>query len=79
MMSYLCSVVGDAVVQPRVVHGDLPPVAGQVEAEQRGRLEDGRGAAHEQVAAVLRPQRRLSRKPMPPAATANFQLNSGSL
>src|SRR5581483_884740 len=52
------SVVGHTVFEPRVIHGDPAAVAGQVEVEQVSAGERRPGGAHEQVALILRPERR---------------------
>src|SRR5215218_11036126 len=72
-------VVGDAILEAWIIHPDLPPVPGQVEAEQVAAEGVRRGCAREEVVAVLRPRAPLERKPIPAGGTANFQLNSGSL
>jgi hypothetical protein len=50
-------VVGDAVFEPRVVDSDLPPVTGQVEAEEIAAGRQRRGRSGEEVVRVLRPER----------------------
>jgi hypothetical protein len=41
-------------------------------------LEEGPGAAHEEIIGVLRPERPAFQEADPGGATSNFQLNSGS-
>ena len=50
----LVEVVGDPVLQPGIIHPDLPAVAGQVEAPQEATFEERPGGTHEEVAVVLR-------------------------
>src|SRR5688500_11556948 len=49
----LADVVGDAVLEPRVVHVDAAAVARQLKAEQVTALEEVTRAAHEEVVLVL--------------------------
>ena len=75
----LVVVVGDPVLQPRAVNTDLLAVPGQVEVKQVPALEEGAGAAREQVILELAPRPRPGTKPIAAGATSNFQANSGAL
>ena len=68
-------VVGYQILEPWVVHRDLLPVAGQVEAEEVAALSRRSRRADEEVIFVLVSERSARQE----VGTANFQLNSGSL
>src|SRR6266480_7896873 len=50
----LVEVVGDAIFQSWIIDGDVPAVAGEIEAEQGPSLDGGPGRTHEEVTVVLR-------------------------
>ena len=52
--SRLVEVVGDPVIQPGIIHPDLPAVTGQVEVPQEAPFEERPGGTHEEIPVVLR-------------------------
>lgn len=74
----LARVVGDPVLEIRILDAGLHPVSRQVEMEQVPAREKRSRDAHEKLVLVLRAQRPNTQKSDPCRRDLEFQLNSGS-